>query len=1676
MSGKSLSGKTLSGKSLSGKTISRKTWIVGALVAVVVLLVGLVGLSLYYENLPEHLSQHETLVLGQSQWVPGSTAAMRVVVRDSRDASPLPNAKVAVRMRPAGGGRAKPLFKGTTDAQGNMDVSFAVPEDADPSQTLIVETQSELGSDRLEHAVTLAREYRVLLTTDKPLYQPGQVIHIRALALSDFDLRPAVGQALQVAVADGKGNTVFRKTLTTSDFGVASVDFSLASEVNSGAYKITASLGDTESEKTVTVEHYVLPKFDVTLRTDRTFYRPGERVEGTLTARYFFGKDVTGGSVVLEGYTYDVARVVAVTLEGTTDGSGVFEFSFELPDYVAGSELDGGLARFYLEARVTDQAEHTEVGRLSLPVAQQALVLDAVLESGRPHPGVENILYVMASYPDGAPAEADLTIMAQEAGEALEARTGPYGLAEVRFIPSGNSVLLSVAARDATGATASQNFNFEGPGSEETVLLRPDAPIYRVGDTMRLTLLTTAQRGTVYVDIVREGQTVSTRAVEVTEGRAEVAVDLTPDLYGTLELHAYKILRSGSVTRDTRLVVVDEADDLQVTLTPGKDVYRPGDDAVLDVQVRGADGAGVPAALGLAVVDASVFALAEQDPGFAKLYFMLEQELLEPKFELHGLSLPEMIGEPVPVDDPVLREAQAGAGKAALASAVAQEAAQGASPFSLSANSHAQAMQRARQKQTAFFAALSKGLYAVFLTIPVAVIALSVAGVWRTERFWRNLGKAFGIGLVLVFSLLGVLWLLDEVLWRVADVVGALVGLALAGMALVSLISLIVAAIKDRDLLLGLALLLLPIFAGVAVALLFALNRSNLVPSDGVLLLAFLTALLLPLAFLLRAARFWSESRQWYAASALLMVILSPVMALLVLFASGGAAMAGGRNDMMVQDMALEAVPRPRAFGMVEDVAVEKEVEVVMDEAAAEGAAPSDDSDAQGAEPPRLRQYFPETMLWLPDAVTDERGDLRLDVPVADSITTWRISALASSQDGRLGSATGGLRVFQDFFIDLDLPLALTVGDEVAVPVGVFNYLPEAQRVRLELQSEPWFELLGEPVQEIEIAGNDITVVYFRIKALAFGRQPFQVTAYGSQMSDAIRKEVRVYPDGKELSFTASDRLDTTDPVLETVRFPAETVPGTQKLLVKIYPGIASQVVEGLDALLRMPFGCFEQTSSTTYPNVLVLDYLKSTDQASPEVQMQAEQYINLGYQRLTTFEVDSEPGGFSLFGNPPADPMLTAYGLQEFGDMRRVYDVDPALIDRIAQWLFSRQRGDGAWAGVEGFHETNLTSQTGPIPVTAFIVWGLADAGYADDARTDRAVGFLRESASQATTAYDLALMANALVAYDRAREGEVTAATEAVLDRLAGMATREDDLVYWEAGRPTYMGGQGVTGDLETTASAALALLRAGRHPDLANAALLFLVRNKDSFGTWQTTSATVMALKALLASVQGGAEDMDATVTVTLNGGQAKTVEVTPETFDVVHLLTFDDVPLDADAQVEIRAEGKGSLMYQVTGRYYLPWGDLARYPELAGAGEDLVTIDVSYDRTELAVDDTVGVDVVVTLNRPDATAESAIVDLGLPPGFGVEREDLERLVARFQDVPPDYAGAKVERFELTGRQIIIYVTDLTGEHPLAFDYRLRAQFPLRAQTPASSAYDYYNPGVAGEAAPTVLTVVD
>ncbi len=470
---------------------------------------------------------------------------------------------------------------------------------------------------------------------------------------------------------------------------------------------------------------------------------------------------------------------------------------------------------------------------------------------------------------------------------------------------------------------------------------------------------------------------------------------------------------------------------------------------------------------------------------------------------------------------------------------------------------------------------------------------------------------------------------------------------------------------------------------------------------------------------------------------------------------------------------------------------------------------------------------------------------------------------------------------------------------------------------------------------------------------------------------------------------------------------------------------------------------------------MLVLDYLQSTGQVNPEIQLTAEKYVATGYQRLLTFEVPG--GGYSLFGQAPAEIFLTAYGLMEFTDMAKVYPVDQEMIDRTARWLLDQQQPDGTWLE-QGYSEHWRIDAA--LPTTAYITWALIEAGYQDTPEVNRAIGYIRENARSAAgqDAYSLAIVASALTAFDP-QDGM----TKAVLQQLYDMRIEDGDRVYWESSQASFMGATGESGSIETTAMAAAAFIRAGTYPDAVGGALASLIQSKDSWGTWSTTQATILSLKTLLLATQatGGASE-PATVRVSLNKEQTQELTIEPDNADLVHTVAFDQgfSPTGAN-RVQIEVEGGSNLMYQVATSYYQPWDQVL--PELQT--EELIDIDLAYDRTDLAVNDTVTVDVGVKLNR-EGVVKMALIDLGVPPGFTVLTEDLSRLVEQ----------GLIARYELTGRQIIIYLEDFASGQPLRFTYRLRARFPMRAQTPPSTAYDYYNPTEQTTQAPLEMVVTE
>src|SRR5215472_8218077 len=150
-----------------------------------------------------------------------------------------------------------------------------------------------------------------------------------------------------------------------------------------------------------------------------------------------------------------------------------------------------------------------------------------------------------------------------------------------------------------------------------------------------------------------------------------------------------------------------------------------------------------------------------------------------------------------------------------------------------------------------------------------------------------------------------------------------------------------------------------------------------------------------------------------------------------------------------------------------------------------------------------------------------------------------------------------------------------------------------------------------------------------------------------------------------------------------------------------------------------------EQTSSAAYPNILVVDYVKKARVASPEILMKAENFLNVGYQRLLTFERPG--GGFDWWGNGEPLVWLSAYGLQEFSDMAKVYPIDRGIIDRTQSFLMKKMDKDGTWSNIGATHSETIANMGDPkLLLTSYVTWSLLESGVARE-QLKKSVEYIR-------------------------------------------------------------------------------------------------------------------------------------------------------------------------------------------------------------------------------------------------------------------------------------------------------------------------------------------------------------
>ena len=472
----------------------------------------LLAFNVYFSNLQP--SPYNLVVLGQTAWIPDSTASLCVRVFDHDTMDALSDVPVQLAVEGKGSKQPIQLASFRTDRAGFGKAQFHVPDWSDGEYQLRISAQPQGSSEEISRQISLRRSWKLMLSSDKPLYQPSQTIHLRGSALRNPDQKPVAGMEATFSITDPKGNVIFKQRKPTSKFGIAWADCPLATEIIQGQYTVHCQVGDTESTTSVDVRHYVLPKFSVHAELNKAFYEPGQTVHGTVNVAYFFGKPVRKAAVEVVAESADAAHWNSDTITATTDSLGKAQFDLQLPRSLVGREQDSGDARISLRVTATDLADQKNSETLSRVVTNRPLRIEVVPEGGNWVRDVSNCVYLLASYADGRPAQVNLRL----GGHAAGLQTDPSGLATFDFTPQKNDHL-KITAIDDRGVTADRDIRLDD-SSFDDYLVRLDKAVYDGGDTLRLNVLGRGNEP-VFIDLLKDHQTVSTYEIPVTDGNGQ---------------------------------------------------------------------------------------------------------------------------------------------------------------------------------------------------------------------------------------------------------------------------------------------------------------------------------------------------------------------------------------------------------------------------------------------------------------------------------------------------------------------------------------------------------------------------------------------------------------------------------------------------------------------------------------------------------------------------------------------------------------------------------------------------------------------------------------------------------------------------------------------------------------------------------------------------------------------------------------------------------------------------------------------------------------------------------------------------------------------------------------------------------------------------------------------------
>lgn len=324
----------------------------------------------------------------------------------------------------------------------------------------------------------------------------------------------------------------------------------------------------------------------------------------------------------------------------------------------------------------------------------------------------------------------------------------------------------------------------------------------------------------------------------------------------------------------------------------------------------------------------------------------------------------------------------------------------------------------------------------------------------------------------------------------------------------------------------------------------------------------------------------------------------------------------------------------------------------------------------EGGADAALRKNFVATALWSAELITDKAGRVTTTVKVPDSLTRYRIMAVVCKDARRFGNAESAFVINKPLMVEPVVPRFAHVGDELLLKAVIHNTTEHTGTVEVELKLDDHASIVtgDRPFALIALKNRTTTndgKSERRVISLKAGETtalPFPVR-FLKQGSTALQWSVKTtqWPQGAPaLIDRVESKFEVTHPspaLREVHYFDLANAPTNGDMLKKVNPQLLeadgklrldfsqSRLFEARDALdhiLHYPYGCVEQTTSSTLPWLALSRY----DTLFPDLidKTKATAAIKRGASRLLSMQTPE--GGLAYWpGGEKAIYWGSAYG-----------------------------------------------------------------------------------------------------------------------------------------------------------------------------------------------------------------------------------------------------------------------------------------------------------------------------------------------------------------------------------------------------------------------------------------------